>query len=95
MIKPIGKRIFLKKDPQPEKKGNIILLKKEGMMAPPYAGTIISVGSDVEDKDFQIGVKVLFHDLAGLEFMHNEEKILSLRERDITAIILDKNVQIV
>ncbi len=95
MIKPIGNRIFLKKDPQPEKKGDIILLKKEGMMAPPYAGTIIAIGDEVKDNDFQIGSKVLFHDLAGFEFKHEEETILSLRERDITAIILDKNVQIV
>ena len=95
MIKPIGKRIFLKKDPQPEKKGDIILLKKEGMMAPPYAGTIIGVGDEIEDNEYQIGVRVLFHDLAGFEFKHKEETILSLRERDITAIVLDKNVQII
>ena len=39
-------------------------------------------------------MKVLFHDLAGMEIKYNKEIILSLRERDITAII-DKNVQIV
>ena len=33
MIKPIGKRLFIKQDPQPEKKGNIILLEKKLMMA--------------------------------------------------------------
>ena len=95
MIKPLGNRIFLKKDEQPDRKGDIILLKKDGMYAPPYSGTIIGVGDEVEDTDFQIGVKVLFHDLAGIEFKHGEETIFSLRERDITAIILDKNVQIV
>ena len=95
MIKPLGNRIFIKKDPQPERKGDIILLKKEGMMAPPYGGTILAIGADVKDKEYQIGAKVLFHDLAGFEFSFGEEKILSLRERDITAIILDKNVQIV
>jgi len=94
MIKPIGNRIFLKQDPQPESKGSIILLKKEGQFAPPYAGTILGVGNEVKDKDFKIGVKVLFHDLAGMEIKYNEETILSLREVDITAII-DKNVQIV
>ena len=94
MIKPLGNRIFLKQDPQPEQKGEIILLKKEGMHAPPYSGTIIGIGDGVEDKDFQIGVKVLFHDLAGVEIKYQGETILSLRERDITAII-DKNVQIV
>ncbi len=94
MIKPLGNRIFLKKDEQPEKKGSIILLKKEGMFAPPYSGMIVGVGDGVEDKDFQIGVKVLFHDLAGMEIKYKDDIILSLRERDITAII-DKNIQIV
>jgi chaperonin GroES len=94
MIKPLGNRIFLKKDEQPERKGSIILLKKGGEFAPPYAGTIIGVGDGVEDKDFQIGIKVLFHDLAGVEIKYKGETIISLRERDITAII-DKNVQIV
>jgi|TARA_R110002072_G_scaffold63034_20_gene157243 co-chaperonin GroES (HSP10) len=95
MIKPLGNRIFLKKDEQPEKKGDIILLKKDGMYAPPYAGTIIGIGDEVKDKEYQIGTKVLFHDLAGIEFQHKEETIFSLRERDITAIILDKNVQVI
>jgi|TARA_R100000479_G_scaffold174482_1_gene122798 chaperonin GroES len=93
MIKPLGNRIFLLKDKQLEKKGEIILLKKEGEMAPPYGGTIIAIGDGVEDKDYKVGMKVLFHDLAGLEFEYNGEKVLSLRERDITAII-DKKVQI-
>ncbi len=94
MIKPLGNRIFLKKDEQPERKGSIILLKKEGQFAPPYSGTIIGVGDGVEDNDFKIGIKVLFHDLAGTEIKYKGKTILSLRERDITAII-DKNVQIV
>ena len=53
MIKPIGNRIFLKKDEQPDRKGDIILLKKDGMYAPPYSGTIIGIGDEVEDKEYQ------------------------------------------
>ena len=34
MIKPLGNRIFLEKDEQPDRKGSIILLKKEGQYAP-------------------------------------------------------------
>ena len=93
MIKPLGNRIFLIKDEQREKKGDIILLKKEGEFAPPYAGTILAIGDGVEDKDYKVGIKVLFHDLAGVEFKYGDQKVVSLRERDITAII-DKNVQI-
>ena len=93
MIKPLGNRIFLIKDEQREKKGDIILLKKEGEFAPPYAGTILAIGDGVEDKDYKVGIKVLFHDLAGTEFKFNDERVLSLRERDITAII-DKKAKI-
>jgi chaperonin GroES len=94
MIKPLGNRIFLKKDEQPDKKGEIILLKQDGMYAPPYSGIIIGVGSGVEDKELIVGKKVLFHDLAGTEIKYNGKTVFSLREKDITAII-DKNIQVV
>jgi len=87
MIKAIKNIIFLKKDEQPEKIGSIYVPKTEGQYAPPYSGTIISVGEDVEDADFKVGVKVLFHDLAGTEFDYDGEKIFSIRENDITAIL--------
>jgi len=94
MLKPLGNRIFLKKDKQPDRKGNIILLKKDGMFAPPYSGMIIGVGDGVEDKEYQIGIKVLFHDLAGTEFKYDGNTVFSLREKDITAII-DKKIHVV
>ena len=52
MIKAIKNRIFLKKDEQPDKIGNIYVPKQEGQYAPPYSGTIISVGEEVEDTDY-------------------------------------------
>ncbi len=94
MIKPLGNRIFIKQDPQPESKGSIILLKKEGKYAPPYAGTIIGIGDGINDNDYKIGSHVLFHDLAGMEIKYKDEIIISLREKEITAII-DKNVKVV
>jgi co-chaperonin GroES (HSP10) len=95
MIKAIKNRIFLKKDEYPEKIGLIYVPKLEGQYAPPYSGTIISIGSEVEDQDYQVGMKVLFHDLAGTEFDFNGEKVFSIRENDIVAIIDDKNIEIV
>ena len=95
MIKAIKNRIFLKKDEYPEKIGLIYVPKLEGQYAPPYSGTIISVGSEVEDSDYQIGSRVLFHDLAGTEFELDGEKIFSIRENDILAIVEDKNIEIV
>jgi co-chaperonin GroES (HSP10) len=94
MLKPLGNRIFIDKDQQPDQKGSIILIKQDGMYAPPYSGLIIGVGDGVEDKEYQIGIKVLFHDLAGTEFKYDGKTVFSLRENDITAII-DKKIQIV
>lgn len=95
MIKAIKNRIFLKKDEYPEKIGLIYVPKLEGQYAPPYSGTIISVGSDVEDEDYKEGVRILFHDLAGTEFEVDGEKIFSIRENDVLAIVDDKNIEIV
>ena len=94
MIKAIKNRILLKKDEQPDKIGLIYVPKLEGQHAPPYSGTIISVGPDVEDTDYVEGMRVLFHDLAGTEFEVNGEKVFSIRDTDVTAIIEDKNIQI-
>lgn len=95
MIKAIKNRIFLKKDEYPEKIGLLYVPKIEGQFAPPYSGTIISIGSDIVDDDYKIGTRVLFHDLAGTEFQIDGEKIFSIHELDILGVILDKNIQIV
>jgi co-chaperonin GroES (HSP10) len=95
MIKAIKNRIFLKKDEYPEKIGLIYVPKLEGQYAPPYSGTVISIGSEVEDHDYQVGIRVLFHDLAGTEFEVNGEKVFSIRENDILAIVDDKNIEII
>ena len=86
-MKALNNRIFLKKDEDSGKIGEFFVPKKEGMYAPPYTGTIICVGPDVKDLDFREGVKVAFHDLAGIEVMIGDEKIFSLRDIDITAIL--------
>ncbi len=95
MIKAIKNRIFLKKDEYPEKIGLIYVPKLEGQYAPPYSGTIISIGPDVKDRDYQIGVKVLFYDLAGTEFEINGERIFSINENNVLAVINDKNIEII
>ncbi len=94
MIKAIKNRIFLKKDKFPEKIGTIYVPELKGQYAPPYAGTVISVGPDVKDQDYQIGLRILFHDLAGVEFEVNDETIFSIRENDILAIVDNKNIEI-
>ena len=94
MINAIKNIIFLKKDEYPEKIGLIYVPKLEGQHAPPYSGTVISVGPDVTDEDIQVGCRILFHDLAGTEFTVNDEKIFSIRDIDVVGILIDKNLNI-
>lgn len=91
MIKALGNRIFLEKDTLPEKVGNIIMPEVKGQYAPPYSGIVISVGPGVEDPDIIEGAHILFHDLAGVEFEVNGNTVFSIREHDVTAILV-KNI---
>ncbi len=93
-IKAVNERIFLIKD-KVEKSGSILLPfnAKEGHNAPPYTGVIFSVGPDVEDPDYKPGTRILFHDLAGFTIELDGEKIYSIRERDVAAII-EKKIEI-
>jgi co-chaperonin GroES (HSP10) len=86
-MKALKNRIFLKKDEDSGKIGEFFVPKTEGMYAPPYSGTILCVGPDVTDTDFKEGVKVSFHDLAGVEIELDGEKIFSIRDIDVTAIL--------
>jgi len=98
MIKALGNRIFLKKDLKTQDSCEIIdnlQAQKNGFLyAPPYSGTIISVGSRVEDIDYIVGARVLFHDLAGVEIDLDDSSIVSIREQDVTAIIFDETIKI-
>jgi co-chaperonin GroES (HSP10) len=86
-MKALNNRIFLKKDEDSGKIGEFFVPKKEGMYAPPYTGTVICVGPEVKDLDIKEGVKVAFHDLAGVEIIVEGENIFSVRYTDITAIL--------
>jgi len=92
-FKATGKKLFLHREEINTTDAGIILLSKEGFNLPPYHGTIISVGDRVEDKDYKIGVRVLYHDLGGFEFEYDNEKIYCIREKDVAAI-LEKNDKI-
>lgn len=94
MINAIKNRIFLKKDKQPEKIGLIYVPKIEGQYAPPYSGTIISIGLSITDSDYETGTRVLFHDLAGSTFEIDGEEIFSIRESDVLCILTNNNIKI-
>lgn len=92
-LQALGNRVFIIKEELPAMAGTIHLIKKEGEYAPPYCGEVISVGKDVTDEDIVVGAKIAFHDFGGVEFDFYGQKILSLRDTDITGI-LEKNVKI-
>jgi len=94
-MKAIGNRIIIKKDKPNEMEGSIWVPKKDGKYAPPYIGTVICVGPLVKDSEYKEGIRVLFHDLAGTEFMYEGDKYLSVKEKEITSIIYEKNLNIV
>ena len=86
-LKAIKNRIFLIKDSPNQYQGDIYLNKKDCLYAPPYSGKIIAVGNNIKDDDLKIGVRVTFHDLAGVEFKYNGNTVLSIRKNDITSVI--------
>lgn len=77
--KAIGNRLFLIKDNSKNQKS---LLYK-----PPYSGVIISKGPYVKDPDLDIGTRITYTEMAGVEINIDNKRILSIRENDITSII--------
>tara|TARA_R100000908_G_scaffold59783_1_gene36574 strand:- start:1376 stop:1681 length:306 start_codon:yes stop_codon:yes gene_type:complete len=93
-INALNDRIFLTKDIITET-GGIILpaYGKDEHNAPPYTGTVISVGPKITDPDIAVGARLLWHDLAGFNIDMDGEKIYSIREQDVVAIV-EKNSEI-
>lgn len=85
--KTIPDRILVVRDKPVLKSESGILLVTETI---PTTGTVISVGEDNKNYDpmelLQPGVKVMFGDWAGVEFEHENTKILSMRIIDIFLI---------
>lgn len=93
-MKALNNRIFLIKDDIICDRGNIYIPKSNELYAPPYSGTIINVGPNVKDPEYKEGIRITFHDIAGVELLlPNDKKIFSIREKDVTSII-DNNVSI-
>lgn len=90
MIKPLQRRIFIKKDEMPANHAGIILPKAEGsgqQQVPPYSGIITGIGTGVEDTDYAVGMKVLFHEGAGVEVPYDNSIVFFIYEIDICGII--------
>lgn len=94
MIKAIKNKIFIKRDMPIEKIGSIYVPSNADSLNNQYSGVIVSIGSNIADNDLNVGDRILFKDLAGMEFYVNNEAFYSISDTDILAIILDKNIKI-
>ncbi len=94
-MKTVGNRIILIKDKPNEMEGSIWVPKKDVLYAPPYVGTIVCTGPYVNDNEYKPGVRITFHDIAGVEIMLNDKKYLSIRDIDVTSIICEKSLKII
>ena len=86
----LGDRIFLIKDKYPEKIGSIYIPSNNDTKSPPYTGIVKYVGNDIDDADIQPGIRIAFQDLAGDELTVNDETLLMIRYRNVTAVF-EKN----
>lgn len=89
MIRPLGERIIVKKDPQgPLTVGGILIpqsAERTPRFAPTILGTVLGVGTRV--KILKVGDRIALKIYAGDEFFHENDQFSILRERDIIGVV--------
>lgn len=85
-IKPLGKRILVKRTKAPSTKGGIIL--PETAQEKPKSGEVMAVGP--ENEEIKVGESVLFGSYAGTQIKtdHPDDEFLILNEEDILGILV-------
>lgn len=88
MITIIGKKILILKDKAPEKVGSIYLVtpSTDSGNIPPYAGTIVSIGTKCTDR-FKLGMKVAYHWSGAQILNYNDVEYILVEEKIISGII--------
>jgi chaperonin GroES len=92
-IRPLGKRIVVKRALAQKTKGGILL--PEAAQEKPKQGEVIAVGPGEEDSkgrkvplSVKVGDKIIFSSYAGVEFNPDtENEYLILSEDDVLAIV--------
>lgn len=85
-MKATNKSIWVVRDkPDAEKAG--IIIPRQGLEK-PHTGTVISIGSLVDDKDIKAakGKKAIFHKTVGQEIIYKEITYLILQQHEIIGI---------
>ncbi len=83
-VKPLGKRILVKRNKAQTTKGGIFL--PESSKEKPKQGEVIASGPD--EMEFKVGDSVLFTSYAGTEIkIDDDNEYLILAEDDVLAIV--------
>ena len=91
--------VIIKKDGRQTHHGSIIIAPSAkssvgGEAQPPYSGTILSIGENVSDKDYKVGQRVLFSDVASIIETFNEQDYVIVSYTSILGIVNEKNIEI-
>jgi len=82
-IRPLAKRILVKRCEAAQKIGAILL--PEGAKEKPKEGEIVAIGP--EQKGLKVGERVLFGAYAGVQVSSDEGDFLVMSEEDILAVV--------
>ncbi|MGM0379137.1 MAG: co-chaperone GroES [Bacillota bacterium] len=86
MIKPLGKRVVLKKEETKNKtESGIILTEKKDEK--PQIAKIYKVGPEVKNDNLKEDVKVAYKQFSGDTFELEEKEYIVVQEKDLLAII--------
>lgn len=90
---PLGDRVLVKQDEEPQKTQGGIFLPDTAKEAPQW-GTVVRVGKGKVLEDGKIlplsvkeGDKVIFGKYSGTKVKMNEDELLFMREEDIMAVV--------
>ena len=84
IIKPLGKRVFIKQVEQEEVTKSGIVLPGTASKEKPITGEVLAVGKDVED--VKAGDKVIFEKYTGTEVKDGDDSFLILDIDNVLAI---------
>jgi len=86
-ITPLGQRVIVRRDEADTKSASGIILIPESAKTKPLTGEIVAVSDDLENKNLEIGKKVMFLKYGGMEIEIDKEDCVVLLYTDIIGII--------
>lgn len=94
-ITPLGDRVLVKQDDEPQKTEGGIFLPETAKEAPQW-GTIVKAGKGKMQEDGKLrpltvkeGDKVIFGKYSGTKVKMGQDELLFMREEDIMAVVED------